>query len=70
MFACTNCPWDIDDAFMRRFSRRIFIDLPTPKDAFILLIKQLGVEIELNQEQVIILKLKIIFTFNLDGSYN
>lgn len=28
-FLCaTNCPWEIDPAFLRRFQRRIFISLP------------------------------------------
>ena len=28
LIACTNCPWDIDPAVMRRFPRRIYIPLP------------------------------------------
>jgi SpoVK/Ycf46/Vps4 family AAA+-type ATPase len=28
LIGCTNCPWDIDDAVMRRFSRRIYVPLP------------------------------------------
>jgi fidgetin-like protein 1 len=28
LLACTNCPWDVDSAVMRRFPRRIFVPLP------------------------------------------
>ena len=28
LIGCTNCPWDIDDAVMRRFQRRIYVPLP------------------------------------------
>ena len=28
LVACTNCPWDVDSAVLRRFSRRIFVPLP------------------------------------------
>ena len=37
VLACTNCPWDIDSAVLRRFPRRIFVPLPdaTARDALL-----------------------------------
>lgn len=32
VLANTNLPWEIDPAFLRRFERKILIDLPEPKD--------------------------------------
>ena len=32
VIGATNCPWDIDDAIMRRFNRRVYVPLPD-KDA-------------------------------------
>ena len=52
IFGCTNCPWDIDEAFMRRFKRRILIDLPHPAQSFHLLLRQLQHSgLELSQPQ-------------------
>ena len=28
VMGCTNCPWDIDDAILRRMNRRIYVPLP------------------------------------------
>lgn len=29
LICATNCPWDVDSAFMRRFQKRIYISLPS-----------------------------------------
>jgi ATPases of the AAA+ class len=28
LICATNCPWDIDSAFLRRFHKRIYVPLP------------------------------------------
>ena len=28
LLAATNCPWDLDPAFLRRFQRRVYVPLP------------------------------------------
>ncbi|GAX19352.1 spastin [Fistulifera solaris] len=40
VLACTNCPWDIDSAVLRRFPRRLLVPLPD-KEARLGLIKNL-----------------------------
>ena len=41
VIGCTNCPWDVDSAVLRRFPKRIYIPLPDPITRKALLIKLL-----------------------------
>lgn len=34
LICATNCPWDLDTAFMRRFSKRIYVPLPSRIERF------------------------------------
>jgi SpoVK/Ycf46/Vps4 family AAA+-type ATPase len=54
VLACTNCPWDVDSAVMRRFPRRIMVPLPDleAREALIKhLLKKAGKH-NLNKKQV------------------
>jgi len=48
IIACTNCPWDLDPAFVRRFERRIFVDLPSSDESLEILQKRLDDKISLS----------------------
>uniref|UniRef100_A0A915I191 AAA+ ATPase domain-containing protein n=1 Tax=Romanomermis culicivorax TaxID=13658 RepID=A0A915I191_ROMCU len=39
LLGATNCPWDMDSAFLRRFQKRIFIGLPCKKARIALMSK-------------------------------
>lgn len=32
LICATNCPWDLDPAFLRRLQRQIYVPLPNPKE--------------------------------------
>lgn len=34
LICATNCPWDLDSAFLRRFQKRIYIALPNAGERF------------------------------------
>lgn len=37
LICATNCPWDVDTAFMRRFQHRLYVPLPNKMERFELL---------------------------------
>ena len=49
VLAATNHPWDIDDAFRRRFEKRLYIPLPD-MDSRLSLLEHNMKDIELNPE--------------------
>lgn len=42
LLGATNCPWDLDPAFLRRFQRRIFIPLPDREGRRTIISSQFG----------------------------
>uniref|UniRef100_A0A914VFU5 ATPase AAA-type core domain-containing protein n=1 Tax=Plectus sambesii TaxID=2011161 RepID=A0A914VFU5_9BILA len=43
LICATNCPWELDAAFLRRFEKRIFVGLPNKHDRIQLLRRLLNV---------------------------
>jgi vacuolar protein-sorting-associated protein 4 len=43
LLAATNCPWDLDAAFNRRFDKRLFVGLPDAESRVELLKRSLAV---------------------------
>lgn len=51
LLCATNCPWELDTAFLRRFSKRIYVPLPNAevrKQIFTIHLK--GIEINISEE--------------------
>ncbi|XP_004535444.1 katanin p60 ATPase-containing subunit A-like 2 [Ceratitis capitata] len=52
VLASTNLPWDIDDAFLRRFEKKLLVQLPNPVERAILIGKQLPINVSVTKEQM------------------
>ncbi|XP_053950865.1 katanin p60 ATPase-containing subunit A-like 2 [Anastrepha ludens] len=52
VLASSNLPWDIDDAFLRRFEKKLLVQLPNPVERAILIGKQLPILLTVSKEQM------------------
>lgn len=48
VLASTNLPWDIDEAFLRRFEKKLLVQLPNPAERSCLISRLLGTTVSLN----------------------
>jgi len=66
MLGATNTPWDLDQAAMRRFQRRVLVDLPDTEGKFQKLKKIYDVPCDVTEEQL--QEIAECFTFLFSGS--
>lgn len=52
ILASTNLPWDIDPAFLRRFEKKVLIQLPNEVERAVLIGKLLPLNVKLNEQQM------------------
>lgn len=63
ILASTNLPWEIDDAFLRRFEKKLLIQLPNESERCSLITKLLPPNVRLSEAQIATLvKLSLNFT--------
>ncbi|XP_067635819.1 katanin p60 ATPase-containing subunit A-like 2 [Eurosta solidaginis] len=54
VLASSNLPWDIDDAFLRRFEKRILVQLPNEVERALLIDKQLPLMVSNEQMEALV----------------
>ncbi|XP_017466642.1 PREDICTED: katanin p60 ATPase-containing subunit A-like 2 [Rhagoletis zephyria] len=52
VLASSNLPWEIDDAFLRRFEKKLLVQLPNPVERAILIGKQLPIMLAVSKEEM------------------
>ncbi|XP_065365022.1 katanin p60 ATPase-containing subunit A-like 2 [Calliphora vicina] len=52
ILASTNLPWEIDEAFLRRFEKKLLVQLPNAVERAVLIGKLLPLNVKLNEQQM------------------
>lgn len=52
ILASTNLPWEIDEAFLRRFEKKLLVQLPNEVERAVLIGKLLPLNVKLNEQQM------------------
>lgn len=52
IMASTNLPWEIDEAFLRRFEKKLMVQLPNEVERAVLIHKLLPLNVKLTEEQM------------------